>query len=119
MKSNSLVSLFAVALGAAVATTGCAARISAEPEPVYLTADTVPTNVETYPSVDYEGHPNYYVNGRWYYRHGSSWVYYRSEPSELARRRPAANVHREEPRQERREDRKDDRHDHDDNDRRR
>jgi hypothetical protein len=66
---------------------GCAAEVSAQPDPVYVTADTVPVNVETSPSVVYEGHPTYFVNNRWYYRNGSSWVYYRHEPQELVRQR--------------------------------
>jgi len=52
-------------------------------------------DIETYPSVVYEGAPVYYVGGRWY-RHGPrGWAYYRQEPPELGRQRVA---HEREPR---------------------
>lgn len=58
-----------------------------EPEPVYAEATYVPPDIETYPSVVYEGHPSYFVEGHWYYRNGPQWVYYRNEPAELHRQR--------------------------------
>jgi len=65
---------------------GCAATL--ETEPAYVEVDYVPAQIETYPYVVYEGHPVYYVNDRWYFRHRSGWVYYRDEPEVLHRQRP-------------------------------
>ena len=63
---------------------GCAVHTAPPP---YVEAEYAPPNVGAYPSVVYEGHPNYYVGGRWYYRHRGKWVYYRNEPSMLYRQR--------------------------------
>ena len=76
---------------------GCAVRAEPvrQPEPVYLTADSVPVDVETYPSTTYEGHSVYLWNDRWYHRQGGGWVYYRNEPEPLHRHRET--LHREPP----------------------
>ena len=53
-----------------------------------VAVEPAPPNLETYPSVVYEGHPTYFYNNRWYYRNGGgAWVNYRTEPPELMRRR--------------------------------
>ena len=65
---------------------GCVATV--QPDPVYAEADYAPANVETAPTVIYEGQPTYYVNDRWYVRRGPRWVYYRQPPPRLARQRP-------------------------------
>jgi trehalose utilization protein len=78
---------------------GCAVRVApahqVEPEPVYLTAESVPVDVETYPSTTYEGHAVFLWNDRWYYRRGNGWVYYRNEPEPLHRHRET--LHRDQP----------------------
>ncbi len=83
MQSKIVLLLSALALPFSV--TACVAE--ADPEPVYAEATYVPPDIETYPSVVYEGHPSYYVQGNWYYRNGPQWVYYRNEPAELHRQR--------------------------------
>lgn len=35
----------------------------------------------------YEGHAAYYYNNQWYYRNGSNWAAYHSEPTYLRDRR--------------------------------
>jgi hypothetical protein len=69
----------------ALSLVGCVATV--EPEPVYADATYVPTDIERYPYVVYEGRPVYYVHDRWYARDGSRWVYYRSEPTYLREQR--------------------------------
>ncbi len=63
-----------------------------EARPAYGPADVIvtpaPVHVETYPYVFYDGGPVYWVEGRWYRRHGNGWVYYRNEPPFLSQRRP-------------------------------
>ncbi len=70
---------------------GCVAGVRAEPmpppEPVYVTAETVPVDIETYPATNHDGHAVFLWNERWYYRHEGRWVYYRHEPEELHRHR--------------------------------
>jgi len=74
-------------VGAALAATlpGCMAH--ARGELVYdypvTYVDVAPARVETYPSAYYHGRPAYLVDGRWYYRSGPRWVYFREEPVEL------------------------------------
>lgn len=64
------------------------AEVIYEPQPPVV-------DIESYPSVMYEGAPVYYVGGRWY-RHGPrGWAYYRQEPVDLGRQRVA---HEREPR---------------------
>jgi|GEM_PF-1506683 len=68
-------------------TSGCHVRAYSEPayvEPVYYAP---PPNIEVYPHTYYEGRVVYLVDGRWYTRHGSGWVYYRREPDYLQRER--------------------------------
>jgi hypothetical protein len=72
-----------------LATTGCYARAT------YAEAEYVPPHVEAYPSYHYDGRVVYLVNDRWYYREGPRWVYYRSEPVVLERRR--VELHRAPP----------------------
>lgn len=66
---------------------GCYASAGAYAEPAYVEVDTVPTHVEVYPRYYYGGRTVYLVDGRWYYRRGPRWVYYREEPVELHRHR--------------------------------
>jgi len=44
-------------------------------------------DIETYPSVVYEGVPVYYVGGMWYRHDSRGWGAYSREPQELARQR--------------------------------
>src|ERR1019366_6736709 len=44
-------------------------------------------DIETYPSVVYEGMPVYYVGGMWYRHDARGWGSYRTEPAELGRQR--------------------------------
>jgi len=64
------------------------AEVVVDPEPPVV-------DIETYPSVVYEGFPVYYVGGRWYRRGPHGWAHYRQEPAELGRQRA---VHEREPR---------------------
>ncbi len=75
--------LLAILVGAS----GCYATAGAYTEADYVEADYVPPRVEVYPSYVYAGRTVYLVDGHWYYRRGPHWVYYRSEPRELERRR--------------------------------
>jgi hypothetical protein len=49
--------------------------------------DTVPPDIESYPSVYIDGGNAYYVEGRWYRRGPRGWGYYRREPPQLQRQR--------------------------------
>jgi hypothetical protein len=79
--------LRALGVGAALAATlpGCMAH--ARGEVVYdypvVTVEAAPARIETYPRTYYHGRPAYLVDGRWYYRSGPRWVYFREEPVEL------------------------------------
>jgi len=66
---------------------GCYATAGAYTQADYVEADVEPVRVEAHPRYAYEGRTVYLVDGRWYYRRGPHWVYYRSEPAELHRRR--------------------------------
>jgi hypothetical protein len=70
----------------AVALSGCHVRAH---EPVgYVEVTSGPLDVSPYPYTYYDGRPNYYVDGRWMYRDGSTWYTYREPPPELYRQRP-------------------------------
>jgi hypothetical protein len=102
---NTVPILFAGVL--TLAASACYATV--EPEPVgYAYVTSAPADVETYPSVYYEGRPVYYYGDHWWFRDGSRWGYYRSEPEYLHRQRSyvqqAPPAHRAAPRvEERRE----------------
>jgi hypothetical protein len=85
--SAALIGLFAL--------TGAATQVKAD-EPIFVEVETAPPAYEMSPHTVYMGHPAYYVDGHWYYRHGSRWAYYRDEPRPLIefRSRPA-RYHRE------------------------
>lgn len=51
--------------------------------------------IETAPQVYYEGHPTYWYGNRWYYRRGSTWHSYRSEPAYLQEHRRRHFEHHE------------------------
>jgi hypothetical protein len=71
----------------ACASAGCYATAGAYTEADYVEVDTVPAHVEVYPRYYYGGRTVYLVDGRWYYRRGPRWAYYRNEPVELHRHR--------------------------------
>jgi hypothetical protein len=96
---------------------GCYATVSPEPVGVAAESDVVyeppPAQVETYPTVVYEGRPHYYVQGRWYSRTSRGWGYYRHEPAHLSQHRPAPGYERhEEHRGERHEERHEEHEEH-------
>ena len=64
---------------------GCHAYV--EPDVGYATVTSAPVDIETYPSVSYEGRPVYFYGDRWWYRDGRRWTYYRDEPVQLHRER--------------------------------
>jgi hypothetical protein len=65
---------------------GCYA--TAEPPAVgYADTTSAPVDIETYPSVVYEGQPVYFYGDHWWHRDGARWSYYRDEPAELHRQR--------------------------------
>lgn len=74
-------------LSLALTSFGCYATAGAYTEADYVEADYAPARVEVYPRYVYAGRTVYLVDGRWYYRRGPRWVYYREEPVELHRRR--------------------------------
>ena len=113
---NMLRTLFSASLAGAMSTlaVGCYATASTggpPPPPAYqVTAAPVqappaddiayeapPAQIETYPSVMFEGQLHYYVNGRWFLRTQRGWGYRRQEPPQLAQHRPRP---RQEPRRE-------------------
>jgi hypothetical protein len=49
----------------------------------YVSVDYVPDDYAVYPHTYYAGEPVYLIDGRWYARQHSHWVYFRSEPPEL------------------------------------
>ncbi len=66
--------------------TGCYATV--DPQPVgYAETTAAPVDIETYPSVVYDGQPVYFYGDHWWHRDGSRWTYYRDEPAELHRQR--------------------------------
>jgi hypothetical protein len=71
---------------AACAVTGCYAHV--DPEPVgYADVTSAPVDIETYPSVVYDGQPVYFYGDHWWHRDGGRWSYYHDEPAELHRQR--------------------------------
>jgi hypothetical protein len=82
---------------ALAALTGCYAE--AGPPYAETTITAAPVDIDTYPSVVYEGRPVYFYGDRWWYRDGGRWTYYHREPTELHRQR-------EHVRRDRREDRR-------------
>lgn len=74
-------------LGLALLQAGCYATAGGYADVDYVEVETVPAHVEVYPSYYYRGRTVYLVDGRWYYRRGPRWVYYREEPAELHRHR--------------------------------
>jgi len=72
----------AALLTGAMAVSGCAAEVVAEP--VYYPP---PAFLATASPVYYGGRPAYYYNSRWYFRSGGGWGYYRQEPGYLYQRR--------------------------------
>jgi hypothetical protein len=70
------------ALGFALATSVLSVGACA-PSGAYVEVDYVPRNIVAYPHVIYAGRTTYYVDGRWYYRSGSGWAYYRDPPARL------------------------------------
>jgi hypothetical protein len=84
---------FAGACGALTALTP-AGHVTAQHAEIFIVAPP-PEAVEEYPSVVYEVHPVYYVHGRWYYRHGDDWVYYREPPARLRERHEREMIERE------------------------
>ncbi len=102
-RGSALVASVMLAVGA-----GCAAEpepMAVAPAPTYVEGASVPApaepadadvvyvqdppvvEIETYPSVVYEGVPVYYVGGEWYRRDARGWGHYRQEPQELGRQR--------------------------------
>jgi hypothetical protein len=71
----------------ALTSLACYATAGVDAEPVYVEADYVPPRIEVYPRYYYRGRTVYYIDGHWYHRRGSRWVYYREEPPELYRQR--------------------------------
>jgi hypothetical protein len=53
----------------------------------FIVIDTAPRYYDDTPRTVYRGDPVYYVDGRWYARHGRRWAYYRDEPRDLVRYR--------------------------------
>jgi hypothetical protein len=59
----------------------------ASAQDAFIEIDAAPRGYESHPHTIYRGEPVYYVDGRWYARHGRGWAYYRDEPTELVRYR--------------------------------
>jgi hypothetical protein len=69
-------------VGVALFALGCYGEVDADPV-YYPSAGYVVTAQPVY----YEGHASYWYGGRWVYRDGANWNYYRSEPQYLGARR--------------------------------
>jgi hypothetical protein len=70
-----------VATVTSLAAAGCYAGTA---EPVgYAQVTSAPPDIETYPMTQYEGRPVYLYRDHWYYRDGSGWSYYQTEPAPL------------------------------------
>jgi hypothetical protein len=82
-RSRAPFAAFAV-LGLALLSSGCYAEATTG---AVVSADYVPAHVEAYPREYYDGRTVYLIGDRWYYHDGGHWVYYRSEPEVLVRRR--------------------------------
>jgi hypothetical protein len=63
---------------AALGGAGCYASAGVPGADVELTS--APVDIDTYPSVYYEGRPAYFYHDHWYYREGRAWRYYHTEP---------------------------------------
>ena len=82
-KSSTL--LVGAVLSFLISVAGCYAEVT--PDAEYVETSPPVVDVATYPRYRYRGEAVYWVNDRWYARHRGGWVYYRSEPAELHRRR--------------------------------
>lgn len=80
-KFNALLKTALCAGTIAVAATGARAQITLS------IAFPTPEFIATTPPVFFEGHAAYWFGGRWYFRDGRAWRYYREEPSFLRERR--------------------------------
>lgn len=69
---------------ASLGTSGCYDEVYGDP--AYYPSDAI---VATEEPVYYDGFPTYFYGGRWFYRDGNRWSYYRSEPSYLRQYRGA------------------------------
>src|SRR5580698_4891279 len=67
--------LYVGAVAASVATAGAQISVSI--------GFPTPEFIATSEPVVYAGHAAYFFGGRWYYRDGNAWRYYRNEPPEL------------------------------------
>jgi hypothetical protein len=77
--SQCAAGLLAVAVSSV---TGCYASVA--PQPVgYADVTSAPVDIDTYPSVVYEGQPVYFYGDHWWHRDGAGWAYYHDEPAEL------------------------------------
>jgi hypothetical protein len=93
-----------VVSAAGLSQAACAGTLYAGPEPApaagpagayaappadaaVVEVDTVPPDIESYPSFYIDGGYAYYVDGRWYRRGPHGWGYYRHEPPQLVRQR--------------------------------
>lgn len=79
-------------LAAALAAPSIGAASVATAQEAWIEIDTAPRHYDEGPHTVYRGEPVYWVDGRWYARHGQRWVYYRDEPRELVRYRTAREV---------------------------
>jgi hypothetical protein len=59
----------------------------ASAQDAFIEVDTAPRYYSRRPHAVYHGDHAYYVDGRWYARHGRRWGYYRDEPRDLVRYR--------------------------------
>jgi hypothetical protein len=75
------------ALCAALAAPFIGAVSSASAQDAFIEIDAAPRGYAERPHTRYRGDDVYYVDGRWYARHGRRWHYYREEPRELVRYR--------------------------------
>jgi hypothetical protein len=76
-----MIGSFAMAVGVGA----CTATVRTEPVTTAAYVDVGPPveHIRVAPSVVYEGHPVYWYNNRWYYRHGGGWAFYEKEPEFL------------------------------------
>jgi len=87
----SAIAASAVVAALALGASGCTLSAGTQGELVYghpvVRVDAPPPDIQVYPRVYYQGGYAYLVGDAWYYYTPRGWVYFRSEPRELAERR--------------------------------
>jgi hypothetical protein len=85
---SSTIRILTMAVAAVAGPLGCTVHATTEPVGyTEVTSSPADAYYYSYPNTEYEGHPVYYVEGRWIYRDRDRWRAYREEPAPLYRYR--------------------------------